>query len=700
MKEKSRYIEEKFPVAEINKICVSERIGLKPIYMMHRIFARRIGSVFRIILLGALKDPNVNIMEEFYKSHTNDPDTNNIIILDPMCGGGTTLIEGSRIGANVIGFEINPIPWFVTKCELTKVDPHKLKEVFRQLENSIGIKIKKMFDTTCPYCKNKAESIYIFWIKNVECPKCKRKIRLFKDYIITYNKQETEFYIVCPNCVNVFSKNSKPKNEEKCPSCNFKFFPEKGVVANNHVTCPSCEYDFKLIDVLKLKNTPLEAEPYAIDGWCPLCQKRFIKKFDEKDWEVLKKAEREFEIKKDNLLFPREPIPDGFNTNQMKKHNYNYWYQMFNKRQLLALSILLEEISKIEDNEIRELFLLAFSESLRSNNMFCYYDKRWAKQNTPLFARKDFAPVNFPLEQNVWGSKYGRGSFKQVFQRMLKGKEYNLSPFERKYTVKGVKRVKINETIGEKPWQLYCMDAQELDKIVKDKVDLVVTDPPYFDSINYSEVYDFFYVWLKQVLKYPWFGKDSTFNPNEVIVNKIRGKTREQFKELLSNIYKKSAEVMKDNGLFIFTFHDISQEAWKDMLDIIRKANLEVKKIHFYHGENVSGGHFGGQKSVFDSIWVCRKKKATQKQHISVKEAINKIWEEVNQLVKEIKKSKFFKLDENDITIFIYGKTVEIYEQYKVSETFEELVNAVLNDDNFFSILKPPKKILLSDFVG
>jgi adenine-specific DNA methylase len=698
MKEK-KYIEEKFPIAEINRICVSERIALKPIYMMHRIFARRIGSVFRVIILGALKECDVNIMKEFYKSHKNDPDTNGVVILDPMCGGGTTLVEGSRLGAKVIGFEINPIPWFVTKCELTKIDTKELKEEFKLLEKKVGRKIKDMYKTTCPNCKSNSESIYVFWIKKVNCPRCKKEIKLFKDYIITYNKKETKFYLVCPHCMNVFLKNGKPKEIEKCPNCNLEFSPNKGVVVNNHVTCPHCTYDFKLVDVLKSSDLPLDAEPYAIDGWCPSCHRRFIKSFDENDRKLLDKIENEFENKKEKLLFPREDIPDGYNTNQMKKHNYRYWYQMFNKRQLLALSLLLEEISKIKNEKIKEVFLLAFSESLRSNNMFCYYDRKWAKQNTPLFARKDFAPVNFPLEQNVWGSKYGRGTFIQVFQRVLKGKEYNLQPFERQYTSKGSKRVEIKEVIGEAPWEVYCIDAQMLDEIIKEKVDLVITDPPYFDSINYSEVYDFFYVWLKKVLNYPCFNQKTTQNPNEAIVNEIQGKNKEHFKRILSNIFIKSTKVLKDNGLFIFTFHDISIDAWKDMLNIINNAGLEVVKVHFYHGENVSAGHFGGQKSVFDSIWVCKKISESKKQKISLKECVDKIWEEVKAIVKEARKSKFFKLDENDIKIFIYGKTIEVLSKYSISEKYEEIVKIALNNDNLISILKPPEKILISDFI-
>lgn len=86
-----RAIEEDFPIVEINRLAVPERNSFKPIYQMHKWFARRASCVFRAILLGALKQAGTNIMEEFYKDHSNDPDTNGKVVLDPFMGGGTTV---------------------------------------------------------------------------------------------------------------------------------------------------------------------------------------------------------------------------------------------------------------------------------------------------------------------------------------------------------------------------------------------------------------------------------------------------------------------------------------------------------------------------------------------------------------------------------------------------------------------------------
>ena len=101
-------IEESFPIVDINRLAERERHGFMPIYQMHKWFARRASSVFRAILLGATKEVGTDIMAEFYRNHTHDPDTNSLVILDPFMGSGSTVGAASACGLKSIGVEINP----------------------------------------------------------------------------------------------------------------------------------------------------------------------------------------------------------------------------------------------------------------------------------------------------------------------------------------------------------------------------------------------------------------------------------------------------------------------------------------------------------------------------------------------------------------------------------------------------------------
>lgn len=87
-----RAIEVGFPIVEINRLAKPERNSFKPIYQMHKWFARRASCVFRAILLGALKPAvqpdgtSSDLMAEFYEDHSQDPDTKRQVGAGPLHG--------------------------------------------------------------------------------------------------------------------------------------------------------------------------------------------------------------------------------------------------------------------------------------------------------------------------------------------------------------------------------------------------------------------------------------------------------------------------------------------------------------------------------------------------------------------------------------------------------------------------------------
>src|ERR1035437_1570486 len=188
-----RAIEDSFPIVEINRLAVPERNAFKPIYQMHKWFARRASCVFRAILLGCLKRLPLGddgrpsktgaelIMEEFYQDHTNDPDTNGRVILDPFMGGGTTVVEGLRLGCRVIGIDLNPVAWFIVKREVEPVNPAALEDALERLaRRTVPLRKKPLrealldqYRTQCPCCGAvDADVMCTLWVKSAICTAC------------------------------------------------------------------------------------------------------------------------------------------------------------------------------------------------------------------------------------------------------------------------------------------------------------------------------------------------------------------------------------------------------------------------------------------------------------------------------------------------------------------------------------------------
>ena len=218
-----RAIELSFPIVEINRLAVPERNAFKPIYQMHKWFARRASCVFRAILLGCLKPAGTDIMAEFYRDHTNDPDTNGKLILDPFMGGGTTIVEALRLGCQVTGIDLNPVAWFIVKTEVEPVDVDALRAAFDRLAErhvawsgkSVRETLLEQYKTECPCCGNSdADIIITFWVKSAICTSlnCGKQVPLFSDYLVSQKSPSIRFWrdVRCPKCKKRFDWELEP----------------------------------------------------------------------------------------------------------------------------------------------------------------------------------------------------------------------------------------------------------------------------------------------------------------------------------------------------------------------------------------------------------------------------------------------------------------------------------------------------------
>ena len=142
-------IENGFPVAFISRLAEHEswrKEVYRPIYYLHKWWARRLGSVFRAIIIAACERKDENIQRLFYEPREY-PD---ITIFDPFMGSGTTVGEAVKLGLRVIGRDINPIPLTMTSAALQRYDKKTILDTFTLLAESVGPKIRSYYSTCLP----------------------------------------------------------------------------------------------------------------------------------------------------------------------------------------------------------------------------------------------------------------------------------------------------------------------------------------------------------------------------------------------------------------------------------------------------------------------------------------------------------------------------------------------------------------------
>lgn len=709
-----KYIEKDFPIEKLNEIARKEGNAKKPIYQIHKWWARRLGSVFRMILLTSFidwgeleiearkrlgfelnseieagmdtlvqKKMEDILWEKFYSKN----DFDGKVVLDPFMGGGTTIVEALRLGIKPIGIDINPVAWFVTKKEVEPLDLDAFEEEFKKLEEKVGGKIKSYYKTHCPICKKEnsrtyewgegnnelADVMYVFWVNRVKClnPTCKKDVHLFPSFKIATkkNKKEgTRHTVFCPKCRHIF-ETEKDDAEVECPECGFAFIPTEGYVSRGKYHCPYCGQKYNVLDSVRKSGKIPEREIYAIEFYCPV-HGRGYKKADEYDIELFEKAKEELEGQWDGLIgnyIPDQEIPDGYNTKQVKNFGYRYFYEMFNERQLLCLSMLLKEILKIEDDNLREFMVLVISNALDSNNLFARYNMP-GKKLEGLFSRHAYWPPLSPIENNIWGTKFGRSTFLKCFKNLISGKIYCIKPFERRKEEKILTRDKIENAHTT----LKSQTSEDL-SFINQKIDAVITDPPYYDNVMYSELADFFYVWLRLVLKdkYPWFRAEYTRNKREIIKNDIQGKDEEFFLKGIQRVFTESNCVLKDDGLMAFTFHHKETEAWASMLNPILNAGFYIMAVYPIHSEMGTSTHIINKKSIsYDTIIVCRKR-INEPSEVSWNSLKIQIYGETKKMIERLLKNRPH-LGAGDVKIIAMGKGLELYSKHYPKVLFKD----------------------------
>lgn len=148
-------LEVDFPIIPINQIAAIEGKGsgaLKPIYQVSKWWARRRSTVFRAMLLAAAtRAPEDEskaakaVWEVYYANHQKRGTLRHLKVADPFMGGGTTIVEGSRLGMQMFGCDLNPIAWFVVKNEMAQVDIAEVKRLLADIEAEVKPQIMPYF---------------------------------------------------------------------------------------------------------------------------------------------------------------------------------------------------------------------------------------------------------------------------------------------------------------------------------------------------------------------------------------------------------------------------------------------------------------------------------------------------------------------------------------------------------------------------
>ena len=225
--------------------------------------------------------------------------------------------------------------------------------------------------------------------------------------------------------------------------------------------------------------------------------------------------------------------------------------QLFSQRQLFCLSLLLHEIEKTVDPDVRDVLKLVFSATLVKCNISYHNtgrDEGEGGGNSGFIQYyRYFVPKELYPEVNVW----------TVFAAKYK------SIYKAKQTT--------NATIGNRyqDLQIFTASATEmLNYIEPNSVDYIYTDPPYGAKISYIDLSTIWNAWLK-------FPVDKRTFAQEAIEGGSQKKTLADYDKLLAESIQQMAQVLKPDRWMSIVFVSEKPAHWHTIYETCTKLGLE-----------------------------------------------------------------------------------------------------------------------------
>ena len=595
-------------------------------------------------------------------------------VLDPFAGGGAIPLEAMRLGCEVTAVDINPVAWFILKCtleypqqlagqmrplpEFAIQSPEFMATFLRRDGQSNGTKgkakshgaqlgflevpeanlawhvrawgqwileqAKQELERFYPTIDGKPTVAYL-WARTVTCKNCRATVPLLKTRWLAKKEKKRVLLTMTPKPdgagvtlgiqtdVSVVGGNAAQKRERDKQL-------GKGTMSRSGVACPVCPTIMTMEDIrLEGRAGRLGTVMTAVVVEGSRGKEYRLPVVEEIQAAEAAAGELDRVYAEIPFGLPEEPTPKGGSgasrAFSVDGYGFDQWSKLFTPRQLLALGVListtrtswgaLESYGYAADwaTAIFSNLSLAIDKLADYSSSLCTWHITGEKMSH-VFVRFalpvtwDFAEVN-PVSQSTGSFTAQVAWIARVIEHVLKA-------------------------ATDKP-KAQVDNTSALTLPEQHAVDLVLTDPPYYDAIPYSDLMDYFFVWLRRVsynvpvtsaaylqsLAPKW---DRDTNDGELIDDSSRfgGDTRQSkqtYEDGMFRAFQRCHEALQPQGRLVVVFAHKQPDAWETLVSAIIRAGFVVDGSWPIQTEMGNRTRAQSSAALSSSVWlVCKKR--------------------------------------------------------------------------------------------
>ncbi len=640
-----RLIEDSMPLAEISEYSAKEKsIRHGHISTLHLWWARRPLAAARAATMAALLPaPKSEAQREhFHRLITDSLDWNHIRtpqsfadrlradlgghwpsrpprVLDPFSGGGALPLEAGRLGAEAYASDLNPV------AHLVEIGTLNLPQRFAHLKSDLspqdslvgktrlvaeierwGAEIQQRVerDLGALYRTDDGrQSLFYVWARTVVCanPSCRARVPLSGSW---YLVKKTKYVHALRPLVDAGSNEIRFELVEDPTD----YDPGEATVRGGKVTCPVCEQTFASSHTKKEGKAGrlghrMLAVAISVDG------KRVFRLPTDREASVLDDIDL---AKLDSVngfpAVPDEPLPPpktlGF---RVQPYGFKTWGDIYNARQIVAMTTIARHVAALGPEIEKGVADLG--------------------DDAPDFARAVATFLGLCASRlsgfmsTIAILKYagGRG-VNHTFRLQALPMTWDYAESNPLNTVAASWTKSLADMLRAIA-NLEFSGAVDVRRCSADRLpfedgffDAVITDPPYYDAVPYSDLSDYYYVWLKRCLRqyYPdALATSVTPKRAEIVENPAHDKSSEFFDQAMGRAFAEMHRVLNATGIAVVVFAHKTTAAWEKLLQALLENGLVISASWPVETEQPSRSRARDSAALASSVFiVCRKRTA------------------------------------------------------------------------------------------
>lgn len=537
----------------------------QPLVSLYRWWARRPHS-----LIGAILDAGCNSSDA------------NTLVVDPFSGGGTVAIEAIRRGLRVYAQDVNPWAAWGLKVSLAPICPDALaragESFLAALRATEGNRYAGPDGSTL---------VHAFRVRRARCSGCACDVWCFPYPLVSVASRSTgeeHGYFGCRACGAV-TRHRLDAATPRCSDCGVTY-SERGTVY-----CPHCRTD----GVTEAARRIAPHEVVLVQRWREVADGPMVYLDHPTDDEAGR-------TRRSSPLAPSlaSRIPRGHETNKLRRAGFTTWASLYPSRQLEVLIRAAELLEQMDvDPVIRDRLRLCLAGATEMPGHLCRWDRYHPKVFEALSNHR-YSFDGLAIEPNPLAPA-GRGSLtRRLRGSVLAARELaEIASAERTVTYL---RTDINRSADMNRTVTITQGSSERLLLPDRCGSIIVTDPPYYDSVQYGELASLFLAWAGPM---GIASKSGSFRSrSEAVPNRFRRTGPIAYRQRLVDIFAECARVIQPRGRLVLTYHSTDLRAWWALGSALAANGFCIAAIAAARTENGADHAKRGKRSFVSDLLI------------------------------------------------------------------------------------------------